>query len=153
VGMSTRSGPTVLGGSGPTCGVGGAPVWWLRRLGGLGDSFLAGAGGSEPVGLAAGLHDQRVEGEPVHDGGGQARVGEGLAPLGERRVGSDRDGGLLLAFSQDLEQQLGAATVQVQVAELVQAQQVVAAVAGTVRARMRSPAASTSSLTSAAVVA
>jgi hypothetical protein len=129
--MSTRSGPTVLVRSGPTLWCGAAPRYggW-RRLGGLGDSFLAGAGGSEPVGLAAGLHDQRVEGEPVHDRGGQARVGEGLAPLGEWCVGGDSDGGLLLAFGQDLEQQLGAAAVQVQVAELVQAQQVIAALAG-----------------------
>jgi hypothetical protein len=47
-----------------------------------------------------------------------------------RRVGGNRDRGAFFAFGQDLEQQLSAAAVEVQVAELVQTQQVVAAVAG-----------------------
>ena len=48
----------------------------------------------------------------------------------KRLVGGDRDGVLLLAFGQDLEQQLGAAAVEFHVAELVDAEQIDAAVAG-----------------------
>src|SRR6266705_2802326 len=91
---------------------------------GWGTCFLGAAGGTQPVGVGPGLDDQGVEGEPVHDRGGQAGVGEGLAPLAERRVGGHRDGGFLFPFGDDLEQQLGAAGVKVQVAQLVAAQQV-----------------------------
>ncbi len=71
-----------------------------------------------------------AEGEAVNDGGGEPRVVEGLAPLGERRVGGDGDGGALFALGQDLEEQFGAARVEVDVVELVQAEQVEPAVAG-----------------------
>ena len=40
------------------------------------------------------------------------------------------DGGLLFAFGEDLEQQLGAAAVELDVADLVDAEQVEASVAG-----------------------
>src|SRR6266536_4092239 len=90
----------------------------------------AGAGGAQPVGVGAGGDDQRVERQAVDDRSGQARVGEGLAPLAERGIAGHRDGGFLLAFGDDLEQQLRAARVEVEVAELVAAQQVQPAVAG-----------------------
>jgi hypothetical protein len=64
-----------------------------------------------------------VEGESVHDRGGQARIGERAAPLAERRVESAGDGGFLLPFGDDLEEQFGAAGVEVDVADLVQAEQ------------------------------
>src|SRR5680860_793648 len=48
----------------------------------------------------------------------------------ERCVGGDGDAGAFVAFGEDLEQQLGAARVQVQIAELVEADQFEAAVAG-----------------------
>src|SRR6266568_4190605 len=92
--------------------------------------LVAGLGGAQPVGVGAGLDDVRVEGEPVDDGGAEPGVGEGGGPFGEGRVGGDRDGGAFLAFGEYLEQQLGAAPVELEVAELVQAQQVDAAVAG-----------------------
>src|SRR6266540_2366084 len=79
----------------------------------------AGAGGAQPVGVGAGGDDQRVERQAVDDRSGQARVGEGLAPLAERGIAGHRDGGFLLAFGDDLEQQLRAARVEVEVAELV----------------------------------
>ena len=60
-----------------------------------------------------------VEGEPVDDGGAQAGVGEGAVPFGERAVGRDGDRGAFFAFGDDLEQQLGAAFVEVGVAEFV----------------------------------
>jgi hypothetical protein len=48
----------------------------------------------------------------------------------ERLVGRDGDAGCFLPLGQDLEQQLGAAAVEFHVAELVDAEQVGAAVAG-----------------------
>src|SRR6266540_3998855 len=69
------------------------------------------AGVAQPVGVGAGGDDQRVERQAVDDRSGQARVGEGLAPLAERGIAGHRDGGFLLAFGDDLEQQLRAARV------------------------------------------
>ena len=63
-----------------------------------------------------------AEGEPVDDGGGEPGVGEGLAPLRERGVGGDRHRRPLLALGEYLEEQLGAAPVELQVAELVEAE-------------------------------
>src|SRR5258705_2516480 len=99
------------------------------RLSGPG-GLVAGLGGAQPVGVGAGGDDVGVEGEPVDDGGAEPGVGEGAGPFGEGRVGRDRDGGAFLAFGEDLEQQLGTAPVQFEVAQFVQAEQVDAAVAG-----------------------
>jgi hypothetical protein len=71
-----------------------------------------------------------VVGDAVDDGGGQAGVGEGLAPFGERGVAGDRDRGAFFAFGEDLEQKFGGALVEVDVPELVDGQQVEASVAG-----------------------
>src|SRR5260221_11032501 len=92
--------------------------------------LVAGPGGAQPVGVGAGLDDVRVVGEPVHGGRAQPGGGEGGAPFGEGGVGGDRDRGAFLALGEHLEQQLGAAPVQLEVAELVEAEQVDAAVAG-----------------------
>jgi hypothetical protein len=75
------------------------------------------------------LDDLAVEGEPVDDGGAKSGVGEGLGPAGERLVGGDRDGGLFLPFGEDLEQQLSAAAVEFEVAELVADEEIDPAVA------------------------
>ena len=61
-----------------------------------------------------------VEGDPVDDRGDQAGVGKDGAPFAERQVGPDRDGGSLVPFGDDLEEQLGAAGVDLDVAELVE---------------------------------
>jgi hypothetical protein len=45
-----------------------------------------GFAGAEPVGLGAGLEDVSVEGNPVHDRGDQAGVGEDGALLNGRLV-------------------------------------------------------------------
>src|SRR3974377_293005 len=92
--------------------------------------LVAGLGGAQPVGVGAGGDDVRVEGEPVDDGGAEPGVGEGGCPLGEGGVGRDGDGGAFFALGEDLEQQFGAAPVQLEVAQLVQAEQVDPAVAG-----------------------
>ena len=78
-----------------------------------------GPGGAQPVAVGAGGDDVGAEGEPVDDGGGQAGVGEGGAPFGEGGVGCARDGGSFLAFGDDLEEEFGAAGVEVDVAEFV----------------------------------
>src|SRR5258707_6465118 len=92
--------------------------------------LVAGPGGAQPVGVGAGLDDVRVEGEPVDDRGAQPGSGEGGGPFAEGGVGGDRDGGAFLPLGEYLEQQLGAAPVELEVAQLVQAQQVDPAVAG-----------------------
>nr|WP_329245937.1 hypothetical protein [Actinoallomurus sp. NBC_01490] len=84
----------------------------------------------EAAGVGAGLDDVAAEGEAVDDGGAEAGVCEGLGPAAEGLVGGDGDAGLFLAFGEVLEQQLGAAAVEFPVAELVDAEQVDAAVAG-----------------------
>jgi len=71
----------------------------------------------------------------------------------ERQVGPDRDGGSFVSLGDDLEEQFGAAGVDLDVAELVEEQEVQAAVAADHRDSARWSAASTSSLTRAAVVA
>ena len=69
------------------------------------------AGVGESVGVGAGFDDGGVVGEAVDDRCAQAWVGEGVGPGGEGLVGRDRDGVLLLAFGEDLEQQFGTAPV------------------------------------------
>ena len=98
---------------------------------GLGAVLLAAAGlaGAEPVGLGAGFEDAGVEGDPVDDGGDEAGVGEDGAPFAEGQVGGDGDGGSFLALGDDLEEQLAAAAVDLDVAEFVEQQQVQASVA------------------------
>ena len=91
--------------------------------------MLGGAGLGEAVGVGAGLDDVAAEGEAVDDGGAEPGVGEGLGPAAEGLVGGDGDAGFLLPFGQDLEEELGAAAVEFHVAELVDAEQVDAAVA------------------------
>ena len=83
----------------------------------------------ESVGVGAGFDDLAGEGEAVDDRGAQARVGEGLVPGGEGFVGGDGDRGAFFSFGEDLEEQSGAAAVQLQVAQFVDQQQVDAAVA------------------------
>lgn len=70
-----------------------------------------------------------VEGEPVDDRGDEAGVGDDATPFGEWEVGCDRDAGFFFAFGEDLEQEFGAAAVEFDVAELVEAEEVEAGVA------------------------
>jgi hypothetical protein len=71
-----------------------------------------------------------AEGAAVDDGDAESGVGEGLAPAGERSVGGDRDGVLLLAFGEDLEEELGGTPIQFHLAEFVDTEQVDTAIAG-----------------------
>lgn len=76
-----------------------------------------------------GQDDVPAEGEAVHDGGAEPRVGERLRPATERLVGGDRDAVLLLPLGQNLEQQFSAPAVQLHVAGFVDAQKINTAVA------------------------
>jgi hypothetical protein len=92
-------------------------------------------------------------GDAVDDGGDEAGVGEDGALFAEREVGRDRGGGFFFSFGDDLEEQLSAFGVDLDVAGFVEAEQVQAAVAADDAGQTRSSAASVSSLTRAAVVA
>src|SRR6516162_3585159 len=81
--------------------------------------LLGGAGLGEAVGVGAGLDDVAAEGEAVDDGGAEAGVGEGLGPAAEGLVGGNGDARLFLPFRQNLEEELGAAAVEFDIAELV----------------------------------
>ena len=72
----------------------------------------------------------RIEGDSVDDRGDEAGVGEDRTPFAEREVACDPDGGFLLSFGDDLEEQFGAAGVDVDVSEFVEQQKIEAAVAG-----------------------
>lgn len=122
---SFRSIDSALGG-------GAFPTIYTARPAGLGGAFGAGGGfaGAESVGLGAGFDDVGVEGDPVDDGSNQSGVGEHGAPFTERQVGGDRDRGPFLSFGDDLEQQFGSARVDLDIAELVEAEWVQAPVAG-----------------------
>ena len=75
--------------------------------------------GAQPVGLGAGLEDVGVKGDPVHDRVDQPRIWEHGTPFTERKVGRDRDRRSFFAFGDDLEEQLGAAGVDFDVAKLI----------------------------------
>ena len=61
-----------------------------------------------------------VEGDAVDDGGDQSRVWEHGSPLAEGQVRRDRNRRAFFAFGDDLEEELGAAGVDFDVAELVE---------------------------------
>jgi hypothetical protein len=85
---------------------------------------------SQPVGDGPGFDDVAGEGEPVHDGGAEAEVGKGLGPAAEALVAGDRHRVGLLPLGENLEQQFSAATVELHVSQLVEAEQVDPPVAG-----------------------
>ena len=60
-----------------------------------------------------------VEGDSVDDGGDEAGVGEDGSPLTERQVGSDGDRCSFFSFGDDLEEEFGAAWVDLDVAQFV----------------------------------
>jgi hypothetical protein len=62
--------------------------------------------------------------EAVGDGGGSGAVVEQVAPVLEGQVGGDDGGGALVALVEDLVEQVGAAGVEAQVAELVDEEKV-----------------------------
>ena len=84
---------------------------------------------AEAPALVAGVDDVRSVGEPVDDGLREPRVGEHLGPLAERQVGGEDQAAAFVAFGEDLEDELGGAVGQGQVAQLVTDKQLGAGVA------------------------
>ena len=84
---------------------------------------------AEAPGLGAGVDDVRSVGEPVDDGLREPRVGEYLGPFAEREVGGEDQASAFVAFGEDLEDELGGAVGQREVAELVEADELGAGVA------------------------
>ena len=70
-----------------------------------------------------------VERQPVDDGGDESGITDHLTPFGEGEIRGRGHRRLLLALGQDLEQQLGPLGVELDIAELVEAEQVEASIA------------------------
>ena len=99
-----------------------------RAVGG-GHGFLAREAVAEAPGLGAGVDDVRAVGEAVDDGLGEPGVGEDLGPFAEGQVGGDDQRSAFVAFGEDLEDELGGAVGQGEVAEFVQDDELGAGVA------------------------
>jgi hypothetical protein len=84
---------------------------------------------TEAPALVAGVDDVRSVGEPVDDRFGEPGVGEHLRPFPERQVGGDDQAGAFVSLGEDLEDELGGAVWQREVAEFVADQQLGAGVA------------------------
>src|SRR3954451_6167586 len=84
---------------------------------------------AEAPGLGAGVDDVGLVGDAVDDGLGETGVGEDLGPFAEGQVGGDDQAAAFVAFGDDLEDELGSALGQGQVAQLIQADELGAGVA------------------------
>jgi len=91
--------------------------WPSSRSPGIrgGAGQAAEAAGAQPVGLGAGLDDVRVEGDPVNDCGDRPGSPNMLPHSSERKAGPDPDRGAFVPPDDDLEQQFGAARVDLHV--------------------------------------
>src|SRR5579863_5426085 len=85
---------------------------------------------AEAPALVAGVDDVCAVGEAVDDGFREAGVGEDLGPLAEREVRRDDHRRALVALADDLEDELGRAGGEGEVAELVEDHEFGAGVAG-----------------------
>jgi hypothetical protein len=74
---------------------------------------------AEPPALVAGVDDVRSVGEPVDHGLREPRVGEHFGPLAERQVGREDQAAAFVSFGEDLEDELGGAVGQGEIAKLV----------------------------------
>ena len=74
----------------------------------------------ESPGLGAAVDDVGAVGDAVDDRFREPRVGEDLAPFAEREVGGDDQRAAFVAFGDDLEDELGGAVGEREVAELVE---------------------------------
>ncbi len=78
------------------------------------------------AGFALDADEEALVDEAIGDGASSSLVVEELAPVFEGEVGGDDGGGALVALVEDLVEQVGAARVEGEVAELVDQEQVVA---------------------------
>ena len=84
---------------------------------------------AEAPGLGAGVDDVCAVGEAVDDGFGESGVGEDLGPFAEGQVGGDDQAAAFVAFGEDLEDELGGAVGQREIAQLVEDDELGAGVA------------------------
>ena len=84
----------------------------------------------EAPGFAAGVDDVGSVGEPVDDGLGEAGVGEDPRPFAEGEVGGHDQRSAFVAFGEDLEDELGGAVGQAEVAQFIKDDELGAGVAG-----------------------
>jgi FRG domain len=126
--MSDRSAPLVVEpspeGEAQRRGRAGSLPGSASCLGGFAFELMA-----EAPGLGAGVDDVGAVGEPVDDGFGQPPVGEHLGPLAEGQVGCADEARPLVALGDHLEDELGGALGQGQVAKLIEHHELGAAVA------------------------
>src|SRR5881227_3392003 len=90
------------------------------RCGWPGSSGLrAGLVGAHAVALAADVEDGGVAEQAVDDGGGDDRIGEDMAPVGEAAIRGQDDRALVGPTADDLEDPVGRGLVEREVAQLV----------------------------------
>src|SRR5436305_10656343 len=104
-------------------GSGDSRVRALRAGGSCSFPGLALQAVAEAPALVAGVDDVRAVGEPVDDGLRESGVGEYLGPFSEREVGGDDQAAAFVSLGEDLEDELGGAVRQRQIAQLVTQQQ------------------------------
>ena len=75
---------------------------------------------AEPVAGAFHGEDVGVVDDAVDHGGGDGLVSEHCAPAGERQVGGQDQGGVLVAGGDELEEQVGGVLLEGQVADFVE---------------------------------
>ena len=83
-------------------------------------AFVLGESVVEAPGFGAGVDDVGSVGEPVNDRLGEAGVGEDFRPFAEGEVGGHDQAAAFVAFGEDLEDELGGAVGQGEVAEFVE---------------------------------
>src|SRR3546814_8558401 len=101
--------------------VGSVILWFERRAGLLqkaSPALLA-----EPIAVTADCDHGAVVQQAIQDGGGDHRVAEHRAPLGDRAVRGEQDRAALVTPADQLEEQVGGVRIERQVAELVDDQQ------------------------------
>src|SRR5271163_3817303 len=97
----------------------------FRRDMGLSGSFVGRVVGPGTGRLAGDAHEQTLVYEPVGDRGRGGGVVEQVSPIFEGEVGGDNGGGAQIALVDDLVEQVGAAGIEAEIAQLVDEQEVV----------------------------
>ena len=69
--------------------------------------------------LAFDVDDSAVMQDTIEDSGGNGDIGKDLVPLGEGLIGREDGGGLLIAPSNQLEEEVGALNVHGKIADLI----------------------------------
>ena len=90
--------------------------------------FLLFPGLLQPVAVPVALDNMRFVGQPIQQGCGEVGIAKDLGPVAEAEIAGNNHRALFMAFSQDLEEQLGALFGERDVAKLIQDQQTIAGI-------------------------